>query len=181
MEIHHSKHHQGYVDNANKVLAKTEWENTSSLEVLLNLEKLPEPIRNTVKNNVGGHDNHSFFWEIIGPQGGGTPSSKLEKAIVKDFGSFDFFQKEFATAALSRFGSGWAWLVVRDGILEIISTANQDSPISVMKKETRIIGLDVWEHAYYLKYQNRRNDYIDAFWNIVRWDQAEKNYQKALA
>lgn len=180
MEIHHSKHHQGYVNNANKALEGTEWADKAPCDILLNLEKLPENIRTAAKNNVGGHCNHWFFWTTIGPQGGGDPTGELSKAIEETFGSFEKFKEEFAKAAMGRFGSGWAWLVVKDGKLEIISTANQDSPLTLMGKDARVIGLDVWEHAYYLKYQNRRNDYIEAFWSVIRWDRAEENYKKAL-
>ncbi|MCF7812190.1 superoxide dismutase [Candidatus Gracilibacteria bacterium] len=180
MEIHHSKHHQGYVDKANKALEGTEWADKSPCEILTQLEKLPENIRTAAKNNVGGHCNHWFFWTTIGPNAGGEPVGDLASVINKSFGDFNSFKEDFKKEALGRFGSGWAWLVVKNGKLEIISTPNQDSPLTLLGKDTRVIGLDVWEHAYYLKYQNRRPEYVDAFWNVVRWDRAEENYQKAL-
>ncbi len=168
MEIHHTKHHQGYITNANKALADNPELMALSGEVLLTrLERVPEPLRTTLRNNVGGHLNHAFFWETLSPKGGGEAKGALADALSKTFGSFDAFKKQFADAAVKRFGSGWAWLVVDDGKLAIRSTANQDSPL--MDGVVPVLGLDVWEHAYYLKYQNRRADYIAAFWNVVDW------------
>lgn len=173
MEIHHTKHHQAYCDNANKALAGTEWDGKSTKEILTHLDALPDTIRMAVQNNVGGVCNHEFFWKIMSPSGGGTPKAGLAAEIDKAFGNFENFQQQFAAAALGRFGSGWAWLVRNgDGQVEIISTANQDSPLSLGKN--RVLGLDVWEHAYYLNYQNRRPDYVKAWWNVVNWDQAEE-------
>ncbi|MCF7917468.1 superoxide dismutase [Candidatus Gracilibacteria bacterium] len=181
MRVHYTKHHQAYTDNANKSVAGTPWADKSVFEILTNLDSLPVSIRSAARNNVGGYCNHSFFWTIVGPDGGGFPMGKLGIVIQKQFGSFEKFKTEFEKASLGQFGSGWAWLVVKNGKLEIVSTANQDSVITLIGKDTRIIGLDVWEHAYYLKYQNRRADYINAFWNVVRWDRAEENYKKAIA
>lgn len=175
MEIHHDKHHQGYVNKANAALADyPEWHGLMAAQLLEHLDEIPAPIRTTVRNNVGGHVNHSLFWKIIGPHQGGRPVGKLAEAIKATFGSFSAFQDLFATAAKTRFGSGWAWLSVKDGQLWVHSTSNQDSPLS--DGATPLLGLDVWEHAYYLNYQNRRADYIDAFWSIVNWDQAESNF-----
>ncbi|HEU5080902.1 MAG TPA: Fe-Mn family superoxide dismutase [Opitutaceae bacterium] len=187
MEIHHTKHHQAYITNANNLLK--DQPQLASLDVnalIADLSKVPEAIRTGVRNNAGGHSNHSFFWVTIGPGKGGQPKGKLAEAINSTFGSFDKFKEEFAKAAASRFGSGWAWLVVgADKKLSVVSTANQDSPLmgkAVAGAEGKpVIGLDVWEHAYYLNYQNRRPDYIAAFWNVVDWDAAEKNYQAASA
>lgn len=186
MEIHHTKHHQAYITNANNALkdhpdlAKL---NVNSL--LAELSRVPESIRTAVRNNAGGHSNHTFFWTILGPGKGGTPKGRLADEISKTFGSFDKFKEEFAKAAASRFGSGWAWLVVTpDKKLAVGSTANQDSPLmgkAIAGLEgTPVIGLDVWEHAYYLNYQNRRPDYIAAWWNVVDWDAAEGNYVAAM-
>lgn len=175
MEIHHTKHHQAYINNANKALAGSPELRELSGEVLLTrLDRVPEPLRTTLRNNVGGHLNHSFFWETLSPKGGGEPKGALEKGITQAFGSFDAFKAKFAEAAGKRFGSGWAWLVVDDGKLEIRSTANQDSPL--LDGAVPVLGLDVWEHAYYLKYQNRRADYVAAFWNLVDWDMASRRY-----
>ena len=168
MEIHHGKHHQAYVDNANKALAGTEWENASVEDVLTSLGKLPADKQGPVRNNAGGHANHSLFWTIMGPGKGGTPTGALASAIDAACGSFDAFKTQFAAAGVGRFGSGWVWLVKAGAGVEITSTPNQDSPVSDGK--TPILGLDVWEHAYYLNYQNRRPDYIAAFWNVVDWD-----------
>jgi Fe-Mn family superoxide dismutase len=187
MEIHHTKHHQAYINNANNLLKDHPSLASLSAEALIvDLSKVPEAIRGGIRNNVGGHSNHSFFWQIIGPGKGGTPKGSLKAAIDSTFGSFDKFKEEFAKAATTRFGSGWAWLIVSgDKKLSIGSTANQDSPLmgkAVAGIEgTPIIGLDVWEHAYYLHYQNRRPDYIGAWWNVVNWDAAEAHYQAALA
>jgi len=175
MEIHHDKHHQAYVTNLNKALeGQTDLAN-ASLEDLLanNLAKVPESIRTAVRNNGGGHWNHTFFWEIIGPGAGGPPTGKIADAIKSAFGDFETFKNQFATAATTRFGSGWAWLVVnKEGKLQVYSTANQDSPI--MEGFKALLGLDVWEHAYYLNYQNRRPDYIAAFWNVVNWNKVNE-------
>jgi len=177
MEIHHGKHHQAYVDNANKALAGTAYENASVDEVLRNLANLPSDKQTAVRNNAGGHANHSLFWTIIGPNRGGTPTGALGDAITATFGSFDTFKEQFAQAGITRFGSGWAWLVHDGSALRIYSTANQDSPIS--EGHAPIIGLDVWEHAYYLNYQNRRPDYIAAWWNIANWDAASARFAAA--
>ncbi len=170
MEIHHSKHHQAYITNANNALAsQAAMKAMTAEEMLRDLSKVPESVRMAVRNNVGGHVNHAFFWRVIGPKGGGAPSGTLGDAITKQFGSFDAFKTQFGDAATRRFGSGWAWLSSKDGKLAITSTANQDSPIS--DGATPLLGLDVWEHAYYLKYQNRRPEFIAAFWNVVQWPQ----------
>ncbi|MCA9274469.1 MAG: superoxide dismutase [Phycisphaerales bacterium] len=177
MEIHHSKHHQGYVNNANAALEGTEWADKCYGEILARIKEIPEDKRTAVQNNVGGHANHSLFWTILSPNGGGEPSGELADAINSAFGSFDSFKEQFAKAAATRFGSGWAWLGFDDkGKLHIGSTPNQDSPIMMGHKP--IMGLDVWEHAYYLNYQNRRPDYISAFWNVVNWDKVAENYAK---
>ena len=178
MEIHHSKHHQAYVNNANAALEGTEWADKSAEEVIANLDKIPADKQTAVRNNAGGHANHSLFWTILktGRELGGS----LKEAIERDFGSVDAFKEEFEKAAQTRFGSGWAWLVKQGDKLAVVSTANQDSPLmgkSVAGCEGQpIIGLDVWEHAYYLKYQNKRPDYIKAFWNVVNWDEAQKRF-----
>ena len=168
MEIHHDKHHQAYVDNANKALEGTEWADKSVEEVLLNLDSLPEDKRGPVRNNAGGHANHTLFWEIMGPNGGGEPSGALADAIASAFGSFEDFKKTAIQNGVTRFGSGWSWLVWNGTELEAYSTANQDSPL--MEGRTPILGIDVWEHAYYLTYQNRRPDYLEAWWNVVNWE-----------
>lgn len=168
MEIHHTKHHQAYITNANQALAAYPELLALSGEALVSrLDRVPEPLRTTLRNNVGGHLNHAFFWESLGPQGGGAPAGALAREIDAMFGSFEKFQSVFADAAAKRFGSGWAWLVVANGKLTVNSTANQDSPL--MSGERPLLGLDVWEHAYYLNYQNRRADYVKAFWNVVDW------------
>ena len=178
MEIHHSKHHQAYVTNLNNALVGTDAENLSIEEICKNISKYPMPVR----NNGGGHFNHSFFWKIIGPNAGGSPSGKLLDAINADLGGMDKFKEEFAKAATTRFGSGWAWLCVKEGKLCVCSTPNQDNPLMDIAecKGTPVLGLDVWEHAYYLNYQNRRPDYITAFWNVVNWAEVEKLYAAAL-
>ena len=186
MEIHHGKHHNAYVTNANNALKdQPALANLDVNALIADLSKVPEAIRGPVRNNAGGHSNHSFFWKIMGPGKGGAPKGKLAEAINSTWGNFDKFKEEFAKAATTRFGSGWAWLVVTsDKKLAIGSTANQDSPLmgkAVAGFEGKpVIGLDVWEHAYYLNYQNRRPDYVTAWWNVVDWDAAEKNYQAAL-
>lgn len=178
MEIHHTKHHQGYVDKGNKAVEGTEFADMEPEEVLSHIGSVPADIRTAVQNNVGGHVNHSLFWSILSPNGGGEPSGELAEAINAKFGSFDKFKEEFANAAATRFGSGWAWLGLdAGGNLHVHSTANQDSP--VMEGHKPILGLDVWEHAYYLNYQNKRPDYISAFWSVVNWDQVAKNYAEA--
>ncbi len=179
MQIHHDKHHQGYVNNLNAALDKhPELFKASLTELLSNLASVPEEIRTAVRNNGGGHFNHSLFWPLMSPNGGGEPSGELAAAINAEFGSFASFKEKFAAAAGSRFGSGWAWLAMTAwGKLVITSTPNQDNPIS--EGLTPVLGLDVWEHAYYLKYQNRRPDYVGAFWNVVNWKQANANFLSA--
>jgi Fe-Mn family superoxide dismutase len=176
MEIHHGKHHQAYVTNLNKALESAPDLANKSLEELLanNCAIVPEAIRTAVRNNGGGHSNHSLFWTIMGPGAGGAPVGNLAQAINGAFGSFDAFKEKFAAAGATRFGSGWAWLLKKGNSVEITSTANQDSPI--MEARFAVIGLDVWEHAYYLKYQNRRPDYIGAWWNVVNWKAAEDRF-----
>ncbi len=179
MEIHHSKHHQTYINNANGALeAHADLAAKSAEELISNLDAVPEGIRGFVQNNAGGHANHSFFWTILSPNGGGAPVGKLAAAIDSELGGFDALKAAFAKAGATRFGSGWAWICVRDGKLCVCSTANQDSPI--MTGGTPVIGLDVWEHAYYLNYQNRRPDYISAFWNVVDWNAANANYEASI-
>jgi Fe-Mn family superoxide dismutase len=179
MEIHYTKHHQAYINNAKKLLEPhPDLLARGPLSLVRNLASVPEAIRTGVRNNVGGHVNHTFFWTILGPNAGGEPANTLGEAITRHFGSFDQFKNEFTAAAMKRFGSGWAWLVAKDGKLQIVSTANQDSPES--DGATPLVGLDVWEHAYYLHYQNRRADYVTAFWNVVNWPQADTYYQATL-
>jgi Fe-Mn family superoxide dismutase len=179
MEIHHGKHHNAYVTNLNKALESAPDLANKSLEELLanNCAAVPENIRTAVRNNGGGHINHSMFWEIMAPDAGGQPGGELSEAIKTTFGGFDQFKEKFNAAATTRFGSGWAWLVAQGGKLDIYSTANQDSP--VMEGKYPVMGLDVWEHAYYLKYQNRRPDYISAWWNAVNWREVEKRLKQA--
>jgi superoxide dismutase, Fe-Mn family len=179
MEIHHGKHHNAYVTNLNKAIAgKADLENKSINDLISNLEAVPADIRNVVRNNGGGHANHSLFWKILGPKAGGTPSGKLLEDINSTFGSFEALKEKVEAAGTGRFGSGWAWLIVnKAGKLEVTSTANQDSPI--MEGQKPVLGVDVWEHAYYLKYQNRRPDYLKAFWNVVNWNEVAKNYEAA--
>ena len=177
MRIHHDKHHQAYVDKANAALEGTEWAEMPVEEVLQSLSSLPEDKRGPVRNNAGGHANHSFFWEVMGPDGGGDPSGQVASAIDDAFGGLDAFKEEFKNAGINRFGSGWAWLVHDASGLAVVSTANQDSPIS--DGQTPLLGVDVWEHAYYLKYQNKRPDYLDAFWNVVNWDRVGENLSAA--
>lgn len=183
MEIHHGKHHAAYVANANKALEGTSWADKDVLEVIAHLGDIPQDKQAAVRNNAGGHANHSLFWTILGPGKGGTPSGDLAKAIDRDLGGFENFKQAFTTAATTRFGSGWAWLVVKDGKLAVCSTANQDNPLMPLAfgggQGTPILGLDVWEHAYYLKYQNRRPDYVAAFWNVVNWDEVARRFAEA--
>ena len=178
MEIHHGKHHQGYTTKVNAALEGHEFAELPIEEVLKRIDEVPSGVRQAVINNGGGYANHKLFWTILSPNGGGNPSGELSEAINSTFGSFEKFKEEFSSAAGSQFGSGWGWLcVTSDGKLKVISTANQDSPY--MQGLTPILGVDVWEHAYYLHYQNRRPDYISAFWNIVNWDEVAKNYSAA--
>jgi len=177
MEIHHGKHHNGYVTKVNAAIAGTDLEDKSIEALISNLSAVPEDKRTAVRNNGGGHANHSLFWSIMKPSGGGTPSGDLAAAIDSELGGFDSFREGFAKAAATRFGSGWAWLSVDGGKLVIESTPNQDSPL--MEGRTPILGLDVWEHAYYLNYQNRRPDYIEAFFNVINWEQVANRYAAA--
>ncbi|WP_282032945.1 superoxide dismutase SodA [Metabacillus indicus] len=178
MNIHHTKHHNTYITNVNAALEGHDDLLSKSVEELVsNLDAVPESARTAVRNNGGGHANHSLFWTILSPNGGGAPSGELADKISSKFGSFETFKEEFAKAGATRFGSGWAWLVVNNGELEVTSTPNQDSPL--MEGKTPILGLDVWEHAYYLNYQNRRPDYIGAFWNVVNWDEVNRRYEEA--
>src|SRR5436190_11023231 len=177
MRIHHDKHHQAYVDKANAALEGTEWADKPVEEVLKNLSSLPADKQGPVRNNGGGHANHSLFWTVMGPGGGGEPSGTIGEAIKSTFGSFATFKEQFSKAATTRFGSGWAWLSVDKGKLVVESTANQDSPIS--EGRTPILGLDVWEHAYYLNYQNRRPDYIGAFYNVINWTEVARRLAAA--
>ncbi len=186
MEIHHGKHHKAYVDNLNKAVLQMNMNSTLAIELLLkDLSNAPEALRPAVRNNGGGHYNHSLFWQMMKKDGGGEPKAELAKAIEASFGNFAAFKENFGKAATSRFGSGWAWLIANQGKLEIVSTANQDSPL--MGKEVAgcsgeiLLGLDVWEHAYYLKYQNKRADYIAAWWNVVNWDFVAARYAKLKA
>ena len=178
MEIHHDRHHKAYVDNANAALAGTAWENSSVEDVLTSLDQIPEDIRMAVRNNAGGHYNHSLFWEIMGPNGGGAPGGALGAAIDSTFGSLDDLKAKVNDAGVKRFGSGWTWLVVSGGALEVMSTPNQDTPLSEGKAP--ILGIDVWEHAYYLEYQNKRPVYPEAWWNVVNWDAVAARYDAAV-
>jgi superoxide dismutase, Fe-Mn family len=177
MRVHHDKHHQAYVDNANKALEGTEWADRPVEQVLANLEIVSEDIRTAVRNNAGGHANHSLFWEIMSPDGGGEPSGSLADAIGSTFDSVDELKKLVIDTGIKRFGSGWSWLVHDGTGLAVYSTANQDSPIS--NSDTPLLGIDVWEHAYYLKYQNRRPDYLEAWWNVVNWDAVQQRFESA--
>lgn len=178
MNIHHTKHHNTYVTNLNAALeGQADLQNKSIEELISNLDAVPENIRTAVRNNGGGHANHSLFWKILSPAGGGAPTGELADKINEKFGSFDAFKEQFEQAAATRFGSGWAWLILKNGELEITSTPNQDNPI--MEGNTPLLGLDVWEHAYYLKYQNRRPEYAKAFWDKVNWDEVANNYNEA--
>ncbi|KPN96984.1 superoxide dismutase [Lysinibacillus sp. ZYM-1] len=177
MEIHHSKHHNTYVTNLNAAVEGTEFAEKDINDLIANLDALPADKQTAVRNNGGGHANHTLFWEVIAPGGSNTPVGDVAKAIDAKFGSFDAFKEEFAKAATTRFGSGWAWLIVDGDSVAVTSTPNQDSPVMEGKKP--VLGLDVWEHAYYLNYQNRRPDYIGAFWNVVNWDVVEAKFQAA--
>jgi Fe-Mn family superoxide dismutase len=176
MEIHHGKHHQAYVDNANKALEGTDWADRPVEEILANLDSLPEDKRTAVRNNAGGHANHSLFWEIMSPSGGGEPTGALAEA-VSAFGGVDALKEQVNDAGVKRFGSGWTWVVADGGSLSVMSTPNQDSPL--MEGKTPILGIDVWEHAYYLNYQNRRPDYLAAWWNVVNWDAVARRFEQA--
>jgi Fe-Mn family superoxide dismutase len=178
MRVHHDKHHQAYVDKANAALEGTEWEGKPVEEVLQNLDSLPDDKRSAVRNNAGGHANHSFFWQIMSPDGGGEPSGALGNAINESFGGLDKLKEQVNAAGVGQFGSGWTWLV-QDGSngLKVVSTPNQDSPVSA--GQTPLLGIDVWEHAYYLKYQNKRPDYLEAWWNVVNWDEVAKRFEDA--
>ena len=179
MEIHHSKHHQTYINNINGAIAGTEWEKLSVEDLVAKVNEVPTDLKNMVINNAGGHANHSLFWTVMSPQGGGQPTGAVAKAIDEQLGGFDTFKEAFTKAAISRFGSGWAWLsVTPERNLIVESSANQDSPL--MYGHTPILGLDVWEHAYYLKYQNRRPEYINAFYNVVDWNEVNRRYHAAL-
>jgi Fe-Mn family superoxide dismutase len=178
MNIHHTKHHNTYITNVNVAIeGHADLAGKSVEELVSNIDEVPEAIRTAVRNNGGGHANHSLFWTILSPNGGGEPTGELGEAINAKFGSYENLKEEFAKAATTRFGSGWAWLVVNNGELEVTSTPNQDSPL--MEGKTPILGLDVWEHAYYLNYQNRRPDYIASFWNVVNWDEVTKRFNSA--
>ena len=177
MEIHHTKHHQAYITNVNNAIAGTDLEQKSVEELIANLAAVPENIRGVVRNNGGGHANHSLFWTVIGPNAGGEPTGELAAKIASDLGGFAKFKEDFAKAAMTRFGSGWAWLSVSGGKLLVESSPNQDSPI--MEGRTPILGLDVWEHAYYLLYQNRRADYVGAFWSLVNWNEVSRRFAAA--
>ena len=179
MSIHHDKHHAAYTKNLNAALEGHEqWQNRSIEEILRNIDQLPEAIRTKVRNNGGGYANHALFWKIMSPDGGGSPTGELADAINQKFGSFDAFKEKLSTAAANQFGSGWGWLVVKgDGSLDVYGSANQDSPY--MQGDVPVLGVDVWEHAYYLNYQNRRPDYIQAWWNTVNWEQVAENYRNA--
>ena len=177
MEIHHTKHHQAYINNVNTAIAGTEFEKLSVEQLIADMNKIPENIRAAVRNNGGGHANHSLFWTVMGPGAGGEPTGDLAAAINAACGSFAQFKEAFAKAGATRFGSGWAWLNVSGGKLVVESTANQDSPL--MEGKTPILGCDVWEHAYYLNYQNRRPDYITAFWNVVNWNEVARRFAAA--
>ncbi len=177
MRLHHDKHHQAYVDKANGALEGTEWEGKPIEEVIADLDSLPADKKGVVRNNGGGHLNHSLFWESMSPDGGGAPSGDLASAIDGAFGSFDAFKEQFEAAGVGQFGSGWAWLVLDGGSLKITSTPNQDSPVT--SGATPLVGNDVWEHAYYLKYQNKRPDYLKAWWNVVNWDKVAERYAAA--
>ena len=177
MQIHHGKHHQAYVNNLNAALEKApEWQKKGLGEILASLDKVPEAVRTAVRNNGGGHWNHTAFWKLMAKGAGGAPKGQVAELITRSFGSFDKFKEQFSAAVMGRFGSGWAWLLFEQGKLAITSTPNQDNP--AMEKKGAILGLDVWEHAYYLKYQNRRADYVAAWWNVVNWEQVNANLKE---
>jgi len=178
MEIHHTKHHQAYIDNLNKAITGTKYESMDIHELLKKINDVPENIRTIVRNHGGGHANHSLFWTIMGPKCGGEPSGKLAEEITKTFESVTAFKEQFTAAALKVFGSGWGWLVIKNKELKIITTPNQDSPL--LNGETPIFGIDMWEHAFYLRVQNRKQEYVDAFWHVINWKQAEENYKRAI-
>jgi superoxide dismutase, Fe-Mn family len=178
MRVHHDKHHQAYVDNANKALEGTEWADHPVEQILSMLDLIPEDKRMAVRNNAGGHANHTLFWEIMAPGGGGEPSGALAQAINDTFDSLDALKEQLNDAGVKRFGSGWTWLVHDGTGLAVYSTANQDSPVS--QSDTPLLGIDVWEHAYYLKYQNRRPDYLAAWWNVVNWEEVARRYEQAV-
>lgn len=178
MKIHHGKHHQGYVDKTNAALeGHSEYADLSIEELVAEINTLPEELKGAILKNGGGHANHKLFWTVLSPKGGGTPEGELAKAIDAEFGSFEDFKDKFKSAATGQFGSGWAWLVVNNGKLEVVSTPNQESPLTAGK--TPILGIDVWEHAYYLNYQNKRPDYVDAFWNVVNWEEVSRRFEEA--
>jgi Fe-Mn family superoxide dismutase len=177
MRVHHDKHHQAYVDKANAALEGTEWADRSVEDVLTNLSSLPGDKQGPVRNNAGGHYNHSLFWNMMSPDGGGEPTGAVGEAITSTFGSFDAFKEEFKNAGIARFGSGWVWLIKDSNGLAVVSTPNQDTPLS--DGSAPLLGADVWEHAYYLKYQNKRPEYLDAFWNVVNWDYVNELYAAA--
>ncbi len=177
MRIHHDKHHQAYVDNANKALDGTEWADSSVESILASIEIVPEAFRSAVRNNVGGHANHSLFWEVMSPDGGGEPGGALGESITSTFDDFESMKAQLIDAGVKRFGSGWSWLVWDGTGLAVMSTPNQDSPI--MEGKTPLLGIDVWEHAYYLNYQNRRPDYLSAWWNVVDWDGVAARFEAA--
>jgi Fe-Mn family superoxide dismutase len=179
MRLHHDKHHQAYVDNANAALAGTQWEDRPVDKVLVELDLIPEDKRTAVRNNAGGHANHSLFWEIMSPDGGGEPSGSLAQAIDDTFGGFDELKQQVNDAGVKRFGSGWSWLVWDGTGLAVYSTANQDSPILKDWDDVPLLGIDVWEHAYYLKYNNRRPEYLGAWWNVVNWDAVQQRFDAA--
>ena len=179
MRLHHDKHHQTYVDKVNAALAGTEWANTPIEEVLRNLDPIPDEKRAAVRNNGGGHANHTLFWEIMSPEGGGEPEGTLAEEIERTFGSFDEFKQKLSDVAVNHFGSGWGWLAHDGSGLIVLSTANQDTP--VMQGQTPILGIDVWEHGYYLKYQNRRPEYVAAWWNVVNWSEVARRYEQVGA
>ena len=178
MRIHHTKHHQAYIDKLNGAVKETKFENMDVNELLKKLNDVPENIRMAARNHGGGHSNHTFFWQVMAPNSGGEPHGNVGDAIKHTFQSFDKFKEEFTNAGLNRFGSGWAWLALNNGKLEVYSTGNQDSPI--MEGKVPVLGIDVWEHSYYLKWQQQRGKYIESWWNVVNWQQVEENYNKAL-
>jgi superoxide dismutase, Fe-Mn family len=175
MRLHHDKHHQAYVDKANAALEGTEWADSPVEEVLASLDRIPEDKRTAVRNNAGGHANHTFFWEIMSPSGGSEPEGALAEAINSTFGDFETFKQRLSDAAVNQFGSGWGWLVKDDSSLALVSTPNQDSP--VLQGQVPLLGVDVWEHAYYLRYQNRRPDYVAAWWNVVNWAEVGRRFE----